>query len=88
MVNVSGADQSATKKLSAYAGGAIQVVLGIIGSVSLVIFIYAGVRYMLARGNAEEAKAAGKIMMWAALGLAVIFSSYVILQFVFQALTG
>jgi hypothetical protein len=43
---------------------------------------------MLARGNAEEAKAAGKIMMWAALGLAVIFSSYVILQFVFQALTG
>ena len=79
---------TATKKLSAYAGGGIQVVLGIVGSLSLVMFIYSGIRYMLARGNADEAKAAGGIMAWAALGLFVIFGSYIILQFVFQALTG
>lgn len=86
-LNVKG-DSAATKKISVYAGGAIQVVLGIVGSISLVMFIYAGIRYMLARGNAEEAKAAGNIMAWAAMGLAVIFGSYVILQFIFSALTG
>lgn len=87
-LTVQGSDQSATKKLSAYTGGAIQVVLSIVGSISLVIFIYAGIRYMLARGNAEEAKAAGKIMAWAAAGLFIIFGSYVILDFIFKALTG
>ena len=86
-VTVQGSDQSATKKLSAYTGGAIQNVLGIVGSISLVIFIYAGIRYMLARGNADEAKAAGKIMVWAALGLFIIFGSYVILDFIFKTIT-
>lgn len=86
-LNAKGAD-TASKKLSAYAGGGIRVVLGIVGSISLVMFIYAGIRYMLARGNADEAKAAGGIMVWAALGLAVIFGSYVILDFIFKSLTG
>ncbi len=65
-------------------GSVIYSVVGIVGSISLVMFIYAGIRFMTARGNAEEAKKAMQIMVWTALGLLVIFSSYLILRFVFD----
>ena len=64
-------------------GKVIKIVLGIVGSIALVLFITAGFIWMTAKGEATKIKKATDIMLWAAIGLVVIFSSYAILNFVF-----
>jgi len=64
-------------------GRVIKIVLGIVGSIALVLFITAGFIWMTAKGEAAKIKKATDIMLWAAIGLVVIFSSYAILNFVF-----
>lgn len=65
-------------------GRAIKIALGIIGSIALILFIIAGFVWMTAQGNAEKIKKSQAIMLWAAIGLVVIFSSYILLTFVFN----
>jgi len=65
-------------------GTVIKVILGLVGVVALVFFISAGFTWMTAQGNAEKIKKAQGIMMWAAIGLIVIFASYAILTLVFN----
>lgn len=84
---VAGTGPTAKVKVSGLVGNIIKTVLGIVGSISLVILIYAGVRYMGARGNAEESKKALATALWAFLGVLVIFFSYLILNLVFKTLT-
>jgi len=64
-------------------GRVIKIILGIVGSIALVLFITAGFIWMTAKGEAAKIKKATDIMLWAAIGLVVIFSSYAILNFVF-----
>lgn len=64
----------------------IKAILSITGSIALALFIYAGLKWMLARGNTEQTKSAAKIMLWSALGIFMIFGSYIILSLVFKAI--
>lgn len=73
------------QKIPALTGSIIQAVLSIVGSIALVIFIYAGFRWMTASGKAEQVSSAQQIMLWAGLGVAMIFGSYLILKLVFAA---
>jgi hypothetical protein len=66
-------------------GNVIRAVLGIVGSLALLMFVYAGIRWMMAGGNQERIKKAKDIMVWTALGLVVIFASYAIVTFVLAA---
>lgn len=66
-------------------GTTINYVLSVVGSIALAIIVYAGFKWMNAKGAAEEAKSAGQMMLWAGLGLAVIFFSYLILDYVIKA---
>jgi len=75
-----------TKSISSIVGKVIQTALGIIGSIALVLFISAGFIWMTAQGNAGKIKTAQGIMLWSAIGLIVIFSSYILLNFVFKIL--
>lgn len=77
---------TAKGQVAVLTGNIIAGVMSVVGSISLLMFIYAGIRFMMARGNADESKKAMQIMVWAALGLLVIFSSYIILRFVFDVL--
>jgi len=63
----------------------INTILSIVGSIALVMFVYAGARWMTAVGNPEVVKKANQTMMWAGLGLLLIFSSYFILKLVIEA---
>jgi hypothetical protein len=67
-------------------GTTISYILGVVGSIALAIIVYAGIKFMNARGNAEQAKSASQIMLWAGLGLAMIFFSYLILNYVIEAI--
>jgi hypothetical protein len=70
----------------------INVSLGLLGTVSLVLILWAGFKWMTSGGNEEEAKNARKILIAATIGLAIILSAYSISNFVvnnlYKATTG
>lgn len=77
-------DPLAGKNAAEVVGGLIQTVLSIVGSLALVLFVYAGIMWMTAGGNEEKVRKSIQIMVWAGIGLFVIFASYVVLNFVFR----
>ncbi len=66
----------------------IRIALGLLGTVALVIIIYAGYLWMTAGGNDEQIQTAKKLLINAAIGLAIILSAYAIASFVISRLTG
>ena len=66
----------------------ISVILGLLGAIALLVFIYAGITLMISGGNPEKVKKARNTLVWAIVGLALIFGSYGILNFIFEALAG
>ena len=69
-------------------GRVINAVLGIVGSIALVMFIYGGFSWMTAAGNQESVTKGRNILIWATVGLIVIFSAYALVKFVFTAIGG
>ncbi|MFZ5363897.1 MAG: pilin [Patescibacteria group bacterium] len=66
-------------------GKAIKTVLGILGAVALLIFVYGGFVWMTSGGSPEKIKTARTTLVWAVLGMAVIFLSYAAVDFVLKA---
>ncbi len=64
-------------------GMIIRAILGVTGSLALLMFIYGGLKWMLSSGNTEELRKGKETLLWAVLGLAVIFSSYAVIRYVF-----
>lgn len=69
-----------------FIGRVIKGALGFVGTIALVMIVYAGVTWMLAgvRGNATDIKKAQETIFWSVVGLAVIFSSYALVHFIVQ----
>lgn len=63
-----------------------EIILGVVGSLALLMFIYGGLSFLISAGNAEAITKARKILVAAAIGLAIVFASYLIIQFVLQGL--
>jgi len=61
-------------------------VLGIVGSLSLVMFIYGGIMFLISAGSADSVSKAKKIIIAAVIGLIIVFSSYLIIQFVLRSM--
>lgn len=66
----------------------IQTVLGIVGGITLLIFVYGGFLFLTSAGNEQRVKLAKDTLMWATLGLIVIFGSYGFAEALFNALSG
>lgn len=69
-------------------GTIISYAMGIIGSLALVMFIYGGMTWMLSGGSPEQVTKGKQIVIWAALGIALIFMSYALVRFVITAISG
>jgi hypothetical protein len=69
-------------------GNIINAMLGIVGSLALAVFIFGGFTWVTSAGNDEKIKKGKDMVMWAAMGLALIFTSYAIIGFVLNAITG
>jgi hypothetical protein len=87
LTEISGLNRLKATDLPRAIGLFVQWAMGMLGSIALVLLIYAGVLWMTAAGNAERTKKSQDIMIWAALGLIVIFSSYGIINFVLKNLS-
>jgi len=69
-------------------GNVIRALLGIAGSLALLVFIFGGFTWVISGGNEEKVRKGKAMIMWASLGLAVIFFSYALVTFVIGALAG
>lgn len=67
-------------------GRFIRIVIGVIGTIALLMFVYGGLLWMTSAGNAEKTKKAMDIILWSSLGVIVILASYAIVNFVFGLL--
>lgn len=65
-----------------------KAVLGLVGIVALVAFIYGGVLLLISQGEQDKVQKAKSTILYAIIGLVVIFSSYAILNFIVGALGG
>ncbi len=68
-------------------GRVIKGILGIVGSLAFVMFIYGGVLWMTSAGNADRVKKGQSILVWTVLGLGVIFSSYAAVNAILNSIT-
>lgn len=57
-------------------GQILDSVLGVIGSLALLMFVYGGITWMTSAGNQEKVKKGRDIIVWSAIGLVIIFSAY------------
>lgn len=75
-----------SNSIPALIGRVINAVLGVVGSIALLMVIYGGFTWMLAAGNGEKIKKGRDIIVWAMLGLVVIFTSYALVRFVITSI--
>jgi phosphotransferase system glucose/maltose/N-acetylglucosamine-specific IIC component len=61
-------------------------ILGIVGSLSLVMFIYGGFMFLISGGSSESVQKAKKIILAAVIGLIIVFCSWLIIRFVLKTL--
>ena len=71
-----------SENINVLIGKVINAVLGIVGSLALVMFIYGGLTWMTAAGNKEKIQKGKDILIWATIGLIIIFSAYAIVHFI------
>ena len=69
-------------------GKIISAILGVLGSVALLMFIWGGLVWMMAAGNEKKIAQGRDILMWAAIGLVIIFTSYAAVRFILGNIVG
>jgi hypothetical protein len=67
-------------------GSIIKEVLGIVGALALLMFVYGGFLWLTSGGSPDRIKKGKDILVWAVIGLVVIFASYTLVDFVIKAL--
>lgn len=64
----------------------IRAILGVLGAVTLLMFVYGGFMLIFSAGNEERLKKGRETLIWSIIGLAVVLSSYSILSYLFTIL--
>ncbi|PIT93915.1 hypothetical protein COU00_01790 [Candidatus Falkowbacteria bacterium CG10_big_fil_rev_8_21_14_0_10_43_11] len=63
-------------------------ILGVVGSLALLFFIYGGLTMIISSGKSESVQKAKTILTNAIIGLIIVFTSWVIINFAVTILTG
>ena len=69
-------------------GTVIKGVLGILGSITLLMLIWGGFQWLTSAGNSERVEKGSKTMLWALIGTVVIFSAYILISTLTNLLSG
>jgi len=69
-------------------GRVINSILGVVGSLALLMFVYGGLTWMTSSGNSEKVKKGRDILIWSAIGLVIIFASYGLVRVLILGVKG
>lgn len=67
---------------------AIELVLSLVGSISLLMFVWGGLTWMTSAGSSDKIKKGRDIIVWSVIGLAIVFTSYILVKFVIVSIAG
>lgn len=67
---------------------AINIMLFVIGILSVIMLIYGGIRYVLSSGDAGAVQNAKNTIMYAIIGLVIAILAYAIVNFVITSITN
>ena len=67
---------------SATVGTVLELAFGILGSAAFIVMVYAGMKFVLSRGNPDGVAKARNTMVYAAVGLVISILSFAIVRFV------
>lgn len=67
-------------------GRVIQIVLGVSGSLALLMFVYGGLIWLTASGEPGKIDKGRKTLIWATIGIAVLFGAFSLANFVITGL--
>jgi len=70
------------------AGRIIKAVFGVTGVIALIMFIWGGMLWMFSGGSPDKVKRGRDTLVWATLGIVIIFASYAIMDFLLGKLLG
>jgi len=77
-----------TTNIASLIGKILQTVLGFVGTLFLLLMVYAGFIYMTARGDEKKVGEAKKMIVGAIIGVVIIAGAYALTSFVLTAVTG
>ena len=80
-------DKFATDDPAVLIGYVIKTLLGVVGGVSLLVMVYGGFQWLTAAGNEDKIKKGTQTMLWSAIGLILVFSSYLLVDTIFGFFT-
>jgi len=69
-------------------GTVIKAALGIIGALTLLMLVWGGFQWLTSAGNPEKVKSGTQTMVWAVIGVILVFASYLLLSTFTNYLTG
>jgi hypothetical protein len=61
---------------------AANIIFGLVGSLALLFFVYGGIMWLLSGGNPERVKKGTEIIKNAVIGIVIVFTSYMIINFI------
>lgn len=73
---------SGSNYINGIIGDSIKILLSLVGIIFIVLIIYAGYTWMMARGNEAEAEKAKSTITRAIIGLFIVLSAYAITSFI------
>ncbi|OGL94725.1 hypothetical protein A2348_02285 [Candidatus Uhrbacteria bacterium RIFOXYB12_FULL_58_10] len=68
-------------------GNVIKALLGLSGAVALLVFVWSGILMIVAAGSPEKIKKAKSSLVWATIGLVVIFTAYTLVATLISVLS-
>lgn len=69
-----------------FIGRFINGLLGVLGTIALLFFVYGAYWWLISMGEPDKVKKGKRVLIWATMGILVIFGSYAIVTFIFNAL--
>jgi hypothetical protein len=69
-----------TSDLRLIIGNVIKAALGFTGVLALLMFVWGGFLFLTSRGNMEQVKQGKNTLVWATIGLVVIFTAYTVVN--------
>jgi hypothetical protein len=61
------------------------IILRFVGTLALLMFVYGGLTFLLSAGNNEQVAKGKKILIAAVIGIVIVLTSFVIIQFALKS---
>jgi hypothetical protein len=78
--NPIGSSTAGTTEVTDLISKIIKSALGIMGGLTLLMFVWGGFQWLTSAGNPEKVESGTQTMVWAVIGIIVVLSSYILLS--------